>query len=60
MLTGMLRTLPAARNPDVAVAIPVVIAVDPHKSALRRWRTALDDRGRRANANHNLRKRRRR
>jgi hypothetical protein len=53
---GMWRTVPAARDPDVAGAIPAVISVDPNKAALWRWGTALNDRCRWADANHKLRK----
>ena len=54
---GMGRTVPAAGNPDVAVAVPVVITGDPHVAAIRWRRAALNDGSRRANTNHNLRKR---
>jgi hypothetical protein len=53
---GMWRTIPAAGDPDVAGAIPAVITIDPNKAAFGRWGTALNDRGRWADANHNLRK----
>jgi hypothetical protein len=36
--------------------VPAMIAIDPNETTLRGWRTALDDGGRRADANHNLRK----
>jgi hypothetical protein len=53
-------TLPAAGNPDIVVALPAVIAIDPHKTTLRRP-AALFVHGRRwANADHYLRKRCRR
>jgi len=54
---GMRRTVPTAGNPHIAVAVPVMVARNPHVPAFRRWRPALNDRGRRSNANHNLRKR---
>jgi hypothetical protein len=57
---GLGRTVPAAGNPDIAVAIPVVITGDPHVAAIGWRRAALNDGSRRANANHNLRKRSRR
>ena len=59
-LALMGRTLPAAGNPDVVVAIPAVIAVDPHETTLRRPAALFNDRGRGANADHYLRKRCRR
>jgi hypothetical protein len=57
---GMWRTLPAAGNPDVAFTIPAMITVDPHETTLRRPAALFNDRGRGANADHNLRKRCRR
>jgi len=56
MRTGMGWAIPTAWNPDVAATVPALISVNPHKAALRRRRTTLDDGGRRADANHNLRK----
>ena len=53
---GMGRTLPAARNPDVVVARPALVAVDPHKSSIRRRTGALIDGSRRPHANRHLRK----
>ena len=50
---GMLRTRPMAVDPDIAVAIPAVIAVDPHPSFVRRTIVRfVDGRGRR-DVNHN-------
>ena len=53
--TWMWRTIPAARHPHVAVAVPIVIARDPHKAGFGRWRSALDNRRRWGDANDNLR-----
>jgi hypothetical protein len=53
---GMGWTIPAAGNPDVVPAVPAVIAINPNESPLRCRRAALNDGGRWANANHNLRK----
>ena len=54
--SGMGRALPAAGNPDVAYAIPAMIAVDPHETTLRRPAALFMHRRRWANADHNLRK----
>ena len=56
MRTLMGRAVPAAGNPDVVRAVPAMIAVNPNEAPLRGWRTALDDGGRRADSNYNLRK----
>ena len=53
--TGVGWTIPAAGCPDVAIAVPAMVAVDPNISAIRRWWTALNDGGRRSDADHNLR-----
>jgi hypothetical protein len=53
-------TIPAAGNPDVAGAVPTMITVNPDEAPFGRRRATLDDRGRWANANYNLRKRSRR
>ena len=46
---------PVAVNPDVAVAIPAVIAVDPNPTFMRRMVVDLDDRLGRRNAHNDLR-----
>ncbi len=51
------RAIPATGNPYIAAAVPALITSNPHITALWRWRTALNDWGRWANANHDLRKR---
>jgi hypothetical protein len=48
--------IPAAGNPDVVPAVPAVIAINPNEIPLRWRRATLNDGGRWANANHNLRK----
>lgn len=55
---GTRRTVPPARRPHIVVAFPVVIAADPRIPAVWRWRTPLDNRGRRCDHNSHLRKRR--
>jgi hypothetical protein len=55
MRAGIRWTLPAAGNPNIATAIPAVIAVDPNESALGRSATDLDDGGRRPDPNYKLR-----
>jgi hypothetical protein len=47
---GMGRTFPAARNPDVMVSVPAVIAVDPNEPTLGRISAALNDRRGRTDA----------
>ena len=49
--------LPAAGGPDVVVALPAMIAVDPHIASIRRRATPLNNRSRRPDANHDLRER---
>ena len=51
------RTVPAAGNPYIAVAVPVMVAGDPHVAALRRWGATLNNRGWRSNADNDLRER---
>ena len=53
--TRMWWAVPAAGNPDIAAIVPAMIAVNPNESALGRWRAALNNWGRWANANHDLR-----
>ena len=54
------RTLPAAGGPDVVVALPAVVAGDPHVTPIR-WPAAVFVHGPRwTYADHNLRKRGRR
>ena len=57
---AMRRTRPTAMNPGVAVAVPTVVAVDPHPSFMRWMVMDLDDRCRRRNADDDLRHRNRR
>src|SRR5208337_3142466 len=52
--------LPPAGGPDVVVALPAMIAVDPHVTPFRRPATVFVHGRRGADANHNLRKRCRR
>ncbi len=54
----MRRTFPAARNPDIPMPIPTVIAINPDKLRTRRNRTMFDNRGRRSYLNIYLRIRR--
>jgi hypothetical protein len=56
MRTGMWRTVPAARNPDIGASVPAMIAVNPDITPIRGWRPVFDHRRRRPNANDNLRK----
>ena len=51
----MRRADPMAVDPDVAVAVPAVIAVDPDPSVMRRTIVSFDDGRGRRNANDNLR-----
>ncbi len=53
----MRRTLPAARDPNVAFAVPAMVAVNPNESTLRGPAALFDDRRRGTYANHNLSKR---
>ena len=55
-LPFMGRALPAAGSPDVVVAFPAVVAVDPHVSAIGRPAAFFVHGWRRSDANHNLRK----
>ena len=48
------RIAPKAMNPNVAVAIPAVIAVDPYPSGMRWMLVNLDYRRRRRYANNHL------
>jgi hypothetical protein len=57
VLAGMGRTVPAAGNPDIAGAIPAVIAIDPDVSVARDWTACLNNGGGRSYADHDLRKR---
>jgi len=52
---GMRRTNPIAMNPDVAVAIPAVIAIDPDPSGMRWMVVDLDDGRRGRHTNDHLR-----
>jgi len=52
----MRRVGPVAVDPDVAVAVPAVIAVDPNPSAVRRTVVGFDDGIGRRYANYDLRK----
>jgi hypothetical protein len=54
--TGMWRTIPAARRPDVVAIFPAVIAGNPDIAPVRRWWAAFDHRRWRPNANDYLRK----
>lgn len=58
----MRRTYPMAVYPHVSMAVPAVIAVDPHPARMQRMIVDLDNRrrGRDSNYNSNLRKRGRR
>ena len=58
--TWLWRTIPAAGSPNIVVALPAVVAINPHESLLRRPTAFFNDWGRGANADHNLRKRCRR
>src|ERR1700691_6214576 len=50
----MWRPHPLTMNPDVAVAIPTVVAVVPHPSVMRWMVMMLNDGRRRCNAHNNL------
>ena len=50
---AMRRADPVAVDPDVAVAIPAVIAVDPYITVMRRTVVRFDDGRRRRHAHHN-------
>jgi hypothetical protein len=49
-------TIPTARNPDVAAAVPAVVAVDPDVLAAGTGTASFNDGSGRSNADHNLRK----
>src|SRR5580693_549565 len=51
---GMRWMHPTAVSPDVAVAIPTVVAVVPHPSVMRWMVMMLNDGRRRCNAHNNL------
>ncbi len=51
---GMRGAGPMAMNPNVAVAIPAVMAIDPHPSVVRRTVVTLDNGRRRLYADDNL------
>jgi hypothetical protein len=53
--TGMRRVSPVAMNPDVTVAIPTVIAIDPDPAGMRWMFVDLDDGLRWRHANDDLR-----
>ena len=57
---GMRWTRPTAMNPDVAVAVPAVITVDPYPSLVRWTVMMLNDGWRWCNADDDLRHRNRR
>jgi hypothetical protein len=52
----MRRADPVAVHPNVTVAIPAVITVNPHITLMRRTVVDLDDRLGRSHANYDLRK----
>ena len=54
--TWMRWAFPAAWGPDVAVALPAMIAVNPHETTFRWPASLFVHRRRRRNADHNLRK----
>jgi hypothetical protein len=56
-LAGMGWTIPATGSPDVAGAVPAVVAVYPNVTTIGGRTAALYDGWRRPDANHNLRKR---
>jgi len=49
---GMRWMRPVALHPNIAPAVPAVIAVDPHPSGMRWTIVDFDDRRRRSDANH--------
>jgi hypothetical protein len=51
----MRRTIVVAADPDVVIALVLVIAINPDISALGRWSGILINGSRWPNANHNLR-----
>ena len=53
------RTLPAARNPNIVVAVPALVTVNPYKSRLRRHAAIFNYVRWGAYANRNLRETRR-
>jgi hypothetical protein len=50
---GMRGADPMAMGPNVAMAVPAVIAVDPHPAFMRRRAIAFDDGRGRRHASHN-------
>ncbi len=56
----MRRTLPVAVNPNIVIAFPAMVTVNPDKSRLRRHAALFNNRSRGAYANCNLRLRSRR
>jgi hypothetical protein len=54
MRARMRWTIPAARNPDIARAVPAVVAADPDKAGAGRWTASFDDRRGRPDTDHNL------
>jgi len=55
-IAGMRRANPVAVDPDVAVAIPAVIAVNPDPAFMRRTLVGFVNGRRRRHANNHLRK----
>ena len=53
--TGPRRMSPIATDPNIAVAIPAVVAVDPDPSGMRWMFVDFNDRRGRRHANNNLR-----
>jgi len=51
------RTVPAARHPDIAGAIPAMVATDPFVFGAGARAASLDDGGGRSYTDHDLRKR---
>jgi hypothetical protein len=54
MRARMGLALIVTRNPHVAAAVPALITADPHIPAIRGRTGALDNHGRRPDANHDL------
>jgi hypothetical protein len=60
MCMAVRRTIPSARRPDIAVAIPAMIAINPFIFGTGAWAASFDDGGRRSYTDHDLCKRGRR
>jgi len=55
MRVRMRRTLPVAVNPNIMIAVPAMVAVNPNKTGLRRHAALFNNGSRWTYANRNLR-----